>query len=748
MNYLEKLGPKLAGYGWNVLPIKPASKVPALKGWQDFEPNVLQVQKWIAKGMGRYSIGINTRHTPAVDLDILDAEAAERMLTAVEEIAGNTLIRTGRKPKALLVYRADEEIRKLKSATYEDDLGCPHHVEILGAGQQFAAFGIHPQTHKPYTWSAPLEDYTPDQLPTLTVAMAQEILSAFEGIALSLGWTRITDVKERSPLTDEEMAIYRLLPKPDNVDVPQVLATLVKDADLRDSWIRVGMALHHHYDGSDDGLDLWDAWSQKTQTGKYDLGALYVAWGSFKDNITTKKKALITMRSLIKRANEIDKAIALKAYANGEANKLEANGHALPTKAEDIDDRSKINGLLKRYIFIRGTNVVHDLHRPAQDADTQFQTWRNMMANELVPIANDKGEIEMKAAGDAWLRSPKRLTAERTIFDPSAERVVKRGEWLYVNSYAIPQVNLDQGWSLDDPRLSIFMDHMEYLIPDPVERNWFIDWLAFTVARPSLRSKVTPLHISQPHGTGRGWVHELLAAMLGHWNCKKTTMSVFSGEGGAGQFQDYLHRSLVVSIEEVKDGGKRFGVDDRVRDKLEAPRLEVNLKYGGKETINVYANFFLMSNHIDALVISEHDRRIQVLMGPNYVETRAYFTRLYQWLEGEGPEQLRHVLCRRDLSQFNWQRSIHTKGRGRMIKASTTDTGEAFHTWMQRQSDGCQFTLDSLMGVLACESYNLPEANEKELAHLVRENAYKGEGKIICEGRRVSPWVLDKSMKG
>lgn len=745
---MEKLGVKLAGYGWNVLPLKPASKVPALRGWQDFEPDVTKVRQWLGKGMGRYSIGINTRHTPAVDLDILDSEAAERMLTAVEEIAGTTLIRTGRKPKALLLYRSDEVISKLKSARYEDEFGCAHHVEILGAGQQFAAYGIHPDTLQPYTWSAPLEDFSPEQLPTLTVAMAQEILSAFEGVALSLGWTRVTNEKERSPLTDEELAIYRLLPKPENVDVPQVLATLVNDADERDSWIRVGMALHHHYDGSDEGLDLWDSWSQQTQTGKYDLGAVYTAWYSFKDNITTKKKALITMRSLIKRAHEIEKTIALKAYANGEANKLEANGHALPTKAEDVDPRSKMSAMLARYVFVRGANSVHDLKRPAQDADTPYQAWRNMMLNELIPKVSEDGEIKYKPAGEEWVRSEKRLTAERTIFDPSAERLVRRGEWLYVNSFAIPQVNPDQGWMLDDPRLSIFMDHMEYLIPDEVEREWFINWLAFTVSRPELRSKVTPLHISQPHGTGRGWVHELLATMLGHWNCKKTTMAVFSGEGGAGQFQDYLHRSLVVSIEEVKDGGKRFGVDDRVRDKLEAPRLEVNLKYGGKETINVYANFFLMSNHIDALVISEHDRRIQVLTGPSYVETRAYFTRLYKWLDGEGPEQLRHVLCRRDLSLFNWQRSTATKGRDRLIKASVTDTGQAFKEWMDNQHDGLQFTLDGVVAALSCEPYNLPECNEKELAHLVRENAYKGDGRVTLQGRRVTPWVLNKSMKG
>lgn len=58
------------------------------------------------------------------------------------------------------------------------------------------------------------------------------------------------------------------------------------------------------------------------------------------------------------------------------------------------------------------------------------------------------------------------------------------------------------------------------------------------------RCKVTPLHISIAHGTGRGWIVELMSKLLGQWNCTKTKMSTLCGEGDGGAFQDYLDKSL------------------------------------------------------------------------------------------------------------------------------------------------------------------------------------------------------------
>jgi hypothetical protein len=175
---------------------------------------------------------------------------------------------------------------------------------------------------------------------------------------------------------------------------------------------------------------------------------------------------------------------------------------------------------------------------------------------------------------------------------------------------------------------------MEYILPTEVEREWFYDWMAFNIQKPGDRCKVTPLLIATDHGTGRGWIVQLMGMLLGSWNCSKTKMATLNGESGAGQYQDYMNNTLLCCIEEVKDGDKRYGVTDTIRDYLTENTLEINLKYGAKTTKQIYTNFFWMSNHADAIVLTEEDRRINVFRTEDRPKGSDYYERLYGWLEG------------------------------------------------------------------------------------------------------------------
>lgn len=72
--------------------------------------------------------------------------------------SGSAAQRTGRhdhssRPRAenpLPICGREGRNRKMSSAKFVDEKGEKHQVEILGAGQQFVAYGIHPETGKPY----------------------------------------------------------------------------------------------------------------------------------------------------------------------------------------------------------------------------------------------------------------------------------------------------------------------------------------------------------------------------------------------------------------------------------------------------------------------------------------------------------------------------------------------------------------------------------------------------------------------
>lgn len=207
-NLFKEFGHKLVDNGFNILPIvrhdaenhSHPGKAPALKGWRTHIASHDSVELW-AQERGRCGIGINTKSHPAVDLDILDAKIAARMRGFVELSLGETAVRVGRAPKLLMVFHAPVPFTKVKSHTWICPAGNKHAVEVLGEGQQFVAFGIHPGTKKPFKWLndfSPLNSMADFDLPAITLVEARAICDEFDRLAEAQGWVRDEETKSRT----------------------------------------------------------------------------------------------------------------------------------------------------------------------------------------------------------------------------------------------------------------------------------------------------------------------------------------------------------------------------------------------------------------------------------------------------------------------------------------------------------------------------------------------------------------------
>jgi len=260
MNPRQKRALELLERGYRPIPIEAGQKRPLFAGWPSYKATPELIAEWPAKG----GIGILTADTPAVDLDIRDAEVAREMEAWIVSRFGDAPVRVGRAPKRLMVFAAGESFRKLASARFECELGDTHQVEILGHGQQFVAFGVHPDTGKPYQWVSgqALHEIDVFDLPTLTVEKAREIIAEFERLARERGWTPKTEAREAG--ADDDLDFLR--PKPDISDdeVRKAIELLDNPGRDYDLWLKVGAALHSHFDGSNDGLLLWHEWSERS----------------------------------------------------------------------------------------------------------------------------------------------------------------------------------------------------------------------------------------------------------------------------------------------------------------------------------------------------------------------------------------------------------------------------------------------------------------------------------------------------
>ena len=149
---------RLIANGYEIIPVYLGSKRPIGDGWQNSPPaTVEEFQARLGEGDEECNIGLVTRQLRAVDIDVPIAAQAEALAETVLEIVGPNLNRRVGSKGCLIPYRADVP-RPKRSITYALPDGKRQAlVEVLGDGQQFVAFGMHP-SGKPYTWPSAIEE--------------------------------------------------------------------------------------------------------------------------------------------------------------------------------------------------------------------------------------------------------------------------------------------------------------------------------------------------------------------------------------------------------------------------------------------------------------------------------------------------------------------------------------------------------------------------------------------------------------
>lgn len=238
---MERYGRTLLANGYLIVPIKPGQKSPAITGWQNSRLGAGDIARFASYGVG-VMCGQGARPLVGIDVDTLDEELANQFVSWCQEHLGATCERVGKAPKILLVYRASAEgWGKATSAWFAEnwtqgsdgryyaggavpgkegklrDRDPTHRLEVLGKGQQFVAYHVHPDTGQPYEWVdffGGLEHVTAAELPEVTEDQVLAALQEFERLAEELGLQRKPKSKSSSSLSAVERPERE--PRPDD----------------------------------------------------------------------------------------------------------------------------------------------------------------------------------------------------------------------------------------------------------------------------------------------------------------------------------------------------------------------------------------------------------------------------------------------------------------------------------------------------------------------------------------------------
>ena len=328
--------------GYIQTPIKTRSKAPYLRKWASTILTGKELAKYKKKGSGIVTGKKADTKNPeviAIDLDTNNEEVTNQLITWCYENIGETPIRIGKHPKAMLIYQKQpdgKDWKKQATNKYKQDKSndLTHQVEILAKGQYFVAFGIHPETSSPYKWfnGSPCSVKAND----LSIINQEHITTLFDFYEelMSIEFPRkVIESKTNQPKGTFTNGALLNLKQPVGVTIAQAerhLKNLNPDMG-HDKWVRVGMALWHEFKGDDEAFHIWDNWS--STSGKYNAQEMRTRWDSFKPDI--KNTNPVTFASLIKESNT--KTLNIEPPKKRVLTAIEL--YNLPTKREWLIDK-------------------------------------------------------------------------------------------------------------------------------------------------------------------------------------------------------------------------------------------------------------------------------------------------------------------------------------------------------------------------------------------------------------------------
>lgn len=200
-----------------------------------------------------------------------------------------------------------------------------------------------------------------------------------------------------------------------------------------------------------------------------------------------------------------------------------------------------------------------------------------------------------------------------------------------------------------------FLDHMHWMVPNRLEAEWLLDWMAFKYQRPSQYSPLAPFLTGEP-GNGKDTILGLFARVVGEHNVAHPAMSTFNG-----QFEDWLDRPVIMCSEFTFAGEHGREMYDKFKALTGEPDRPyyLNVKSKAFRFTRIQPAFIFTSNADDALKhIPGDDRRLIVVGCSAHPTIRGrgsprYFERLVRLFSStDYVARVARFLADRDISHF------------------------------------------------------------------------------------------------
>ena len=339
-----------------------------------------------------------------------------------------------------------------------------------------------------------------------------------------------------------------------------------------------------------------------------------------------------------------------------------ADWFALP--AEQFMLAAKLWHLNEDVIYIRKLGMMYSNVLGAVMSREQFINGEYSDRFHLEQRTDAEGNTTYKKVRTAktWMEWPLRSKVQNICYRPGEAGIT-----------ADNALNLWQGLGVEPVQGDIrpFEELLEYLVPEAQYREWFLQWLAYPLQHPGTKLYTAVMMQSTWQGNGKSFLGYIMGDVYGSSNFSKVGARQLHSD-----FNTWCANKQFILGEEITGTEKRSEADN-LKSLITQETLLVNNKFEKEYVLEDCANYYLTSNHVDALFLEMADRRlfVQSVLEPPlphefYIETLDGWRR-----QGGAKHLLYHLLFNIDCTSFSPRAAAPTTiHKEAMIHFSKSDT--------------------------------------------------------------------------
>jgi len=374
----------------------------------------------------------------------------------------------------------------------------------------------------------------------------------------------------------------------------------------------------------------------------------------------------------------------------------------MPIRPKDTDPhKDKIEWLVRTHGFDARADRVIMLYEPSAYCGLRLKAFETEYAAWFELQPQQTGKPKKVLATSAWMMHPRResIAGVRMRPDKNFPTYIEDGE-VFKNIYRRP-VHVDDGTGDIAP----FEDFMHRFLPDAVQRDWQLDWLAHKWLHPEIPG-TSPWHVANDtFGVGRGMFGKICAKLLGETYCKFEDFSIITGTSSQAVYTDWQAYSVLTIVDEAHTSptayrsGEKRSVYTALKNCIDPAPRRRTFKVKRLQAFDAmsFNSLMVFTNHINAAAIPANDRRISVLRNGRPM-TKEEADKLDAWMNKPAniAALATYLEQTSDLSQFDMFRPLHTEEKDEMADLALNDVEHLLTDYAEDDERGLVFTKPAL----------------------------------------------------